>query len=114
MSETEQPGAATVYVYYRVTGAGAESATIADSDTVATVATVVATLLRDVEHATGIAGSLMRRRDDATTWMEVFAPVTDVDGFLLALAGCEARAGIAALVEDGRRRRECFVPLAVR
>lgn len=90
-----------MYVYYRVTGAGSAAAA------------AVAALLRDVELATGVAGTLLRRRDDASTWMEVFAPIADVDAFLLSLAACEAGAGIAGVVDEGTRRRECFVPLDV-
>lgn len=90
-----QPG--SVYVYYRVSDA-------------TRAAPRVTALLADVEACTGVRGVLQRRADDAATWMEVFGAVRDVASFLDVLAACEARAGIAAVL-DGPRHRECFVPL---
>lgn len=90
---------AAVYVYYRVQG-DPESATQA-----------IQAMLQDVAARTGADARLLRRRDDAATWMEVYAPPGRIDAFLEALDACEARAGAAALAEGGRRHRECFVPL---
>lgn len=90
-----RPG--SVYVYYRVSDG-------------ARATPHVAALLADVEVRTGVRGVLQRRADDPSTWMEVFAAVSDIALFLETLAHAEARAGIAAVI-DGARHRECFVPL---
>jgi len=88
-----------VYVYYRVTrdDAAARSA--------------IASLQAAVEAETGIAGRLLARCDDPSTWMEIYAPVADAPAFarrLEELAQCHRAAAIAC---EGRRHAECFAPL---
>jgi len=91
------PGASHYYIWYRVTGdpAAARAA--------------VAALLRDVLGATGIAGRVLVRRDDATTWMEVYEDVADVEGFDRALAAGVAHHAVAGYAEGRTRHTEAFV-----
>jgi len=88
-----------VYVYYRVASddAGARA--------------VIATLQAAVEAETGIAGRLLARRDDPTTWMEVYAPVADGAAFAHRLDLLAQHHRAAAITGDGRRHAECFAPL---
>ncbi len=94
----DRPAPTTVYVYYRVTGDAALATT------------AITAMLREVERRTGVGASLLCRCDDPTTWMEVFSPVADVETFSRVLRECEVRACIAAVVDGGKRHRECFVP----
>jgi Domain of unknown function (DUF4936) len=89
----------SLFVYYRVTGAP-DSA----------VRTRVAAIQADVLAATGVQGRLLRRRDDSTTWMEIYEPISDVDSFEQALDAALARHGFAALLAAGDvRHTERFV-----
>jgi hypothetical protein len=58
------------YVYYRV-----------DADRVPTLRAQVAAVLRAIERATGVRGRWMRRRDEPTTYMEVYENVADEEAF---------------------------------
>lgn len=87
------------YVYYRV-----------DGDVVAARAKIAA-LMADVEARTGVSGRLLARREDPSTWMEVYEPVRDAAAFARALAACVRRIGAAAVSADGIRRIECFAAL---
>jgi hypothetical protein len=88
-----------VYVYYRV----------AEPEAAATQRRVEA-VLADVRRATGVVGRLMRRADDAGTWMEVYDPVPDEAAFGAALAAAEAAQGM--LASGAKRVVERFVPCA--
>ena len=88
-----------VYVWYRVA-----------ADTPAARAKIGA-LLADVEARTGVAGRLLARCDDPSTWMEVYEPVGGVGAFTRTLAACVRRQGAAAVAADGNRRSECFAAL---
>ncbi|AXK39707.1 DUF4936 family protein [Crenobacter cavernae] len=88
---------ATLYVYFTV------------PERAAALAPRLAELQARLAASTGIAGHLMRRRDDAATWMEVYEAVADPDAFA-------ARRGElwAALDLDGfalAPHLEWFVPL---
>jgi hypothetical protein len=86
------------YIYYKVPPANAASAFAA-----------VAALQRDLAMATGIVGRLLRRRDDPTTWMEVYERVTDAASFedkLRELA--DAQAVEDWLAPGDTRRQEIF------
>jgi len=87
---------AQLYVYYRI-GADAAAARRA-----------VAGLLADVTKATGVAGRLVARCDDATTWMEIYEPVDDPEDFARRLAALVATHGAGAFAIDGTRHVECF------
>ncbi|TCP12577.1 uncharacterized protein DUF4936 [Crenobacter luteus] len=61
---------ASLYVYFKV------PAGVADE-----VARRLFALQRRLAAETGVAGRLCRRRDDESTWMEVYEGVADPDGF---------------------------------
>jgi len=100
------PARAThIYVYYRIV-----------ADTAAARARIGA-LMADVEARTGIAGTLLARCDDPSTWMEVYAPVTRAATFRRVLATLVKKHEAAALTPDGARHMEQFAaprPLARR
>lgn len=85
-----------VYVWYRVV-----------ADPAAARATVRA-LFADVESRTGVCGRLLARRDDPSTWMEVYEPVARAGAFARTLAACVRRHDAAAVAENGERHCECF------
>lgn len=86
------------YIYYKVPAANTEGALAA-----------VNVLQRDLAEATGIVGRLLRRRDDPTTWMEVYEPVPGAASFeqkLRELADAHSLAGW--LAPGSARRQEIF------
>lgn len=87
------------YIYYRSRHPERELAAI--------VGEMQAALARE----TGVAGRLMRRADDPSTWMEVYEAVTDAADFEQRLAAAVARFALERLL-DGQARRhvERFVP----
>jgi len=90
---------ARVYVYYRI---AADTAAARDA---------VAALFTAVTDATGVAGRLLARRDDAATWMEIYEPVDDAAAFVRRLARLARAHRVAELAVDGKRHTECFAPL---
>jgi hypothetical protein len=71
------------------------------------------TLVRHIQAAlkagTGIDGRLLRKRDDPSTWMEIYEGVGEIDAFEQCLtAAVQATNFAAVLVTDGVRRMECF------
>jgi hypothetical protein len=58
------------YVYYRV-----------DSARLPELRARIEEVLRSVERATGVRGRWMRRRDEPSTYMEVYENVADEPGF---------------------------------
>jgi len=91
-------GATHFYVWYTVTAA--------PEDAVA----AVAALLAAVEDATGIAGRVLARRDDAATWMEIYENVGDAAAFDRTLAMLVRRHDVAR-ISDGARHVERFAAL---
>jgi hypothetical protein len=83
------------YVYYRVPAANAARARDA-----------VGALQRALSEATGISGRLLRRRDDETTWMEIYENVTDADRFEATLAELAEKHGVPALIAPGSSRKQ--------
>lgn len=55
----------------------------------------------------GVAGRLLRRRDDAGTWMEVYEEIADAAAFRRIWQEVSAECGLAAL----SRHEEWFQPL---
>ena len=90
------------YVYYRVT-----------RDTPSARAAVAA-MFADVEARTGVAGRLLARADDPSTWMEIYEPVAHPAAFARVLAACVRRHGVEAFARDGRRHVERFRALPAR
>lgn len=88
--------AAALYIYYRV------------QDNILPIRQQASSLLAEIEKTSGIKGRLLRRRDDAQTWMEVYEAVADSAALQQALqAALAARPLLAALA----RHEEWFVPL---
>lgn len=83
------------YVYYRVPAGNAERARAA-----------VAALQRELAGVTGIGGQLLRRRDDETTWMEIYEGVEDEPRFEAKLAELVERHGVKVLVAPGSSRKQ--------
>ena len=63
------------YVYYRVDGASVDS-----------IRALVQKIFKTVKQKTGIQGRWMRRRDDPSTYMEVYEGVDDDAAFEALLA----------------------------
>ncbi len=76
------------YVYYRVDAARVEAIRIA-----------VRALFDAIERETGVRGSWMRRRDEATTFMEVYEGVADERAFEAVLARESAALGLERKTE---------------
>jgi hypothetical protein len=84
------------YVYYRLGDASRAPAVARD-------------LLAAVKHKTGVAGRLLRKRDDPATWMEIYEGVQDAPAFERSLAECvEATRFISVLQSGSARHIECF------
>lgn len=84
------------YVWYRV---GADPVAAREA---------IGALLADVEARSGVAGRLLARCDDPSTWMEVYEPVARAGAFARTLAACVRRHGATRVAVDGRRHCECF------
>jgi hypothetical protein len=54
----------------------------------------------------GIAGRLLRRRDDESTWMEIYDNVADTERFEAELALLVERHGLAAMLAAGSARKQ--------
>ena len=76
------------YVYYKI-----------DSARLRQFWPLVQQIFLEIEKQTGIRGRWMRRRDDATTYMEVFEGVKDEAAFEAVLAREGARFGVQRKVE---------------
>lgn len=87
------------YIYYRAAASEGERLHAA-----------VTRMQADVRSTTGIAGRLLRRRDDARTWMEIYEDVQDTAQFEAALADAADACGLGALLESARVI-ERFVPV---
>ena len=83
------------YIYYRVPAQNAERARAA-----------VLELQRELSDIAGIGGRLLRRRDDETTWMEIYENVQDAARFEAELAKLVERQGLVALLAPGSSRKQ--------
>lgn len=92
-------GATHFYVWYTVTSDRADAAR------------AVTTLIAAVEDATGIAGRVLARRDDASTWMEIYENVGDAAAFGDTLDNLARRHDVAR-ISGGIRHVERFAALA--
>jgi hypothetical protein len=79
------------YVYYRVAPDRLDEAREA-----------VRELFAAAEKAFGVRGRWMRRRDDPSTWMEVYEGVRDEEGFEALLEREGARLGVTRIIEAFR------------
>ena len=82
------------YVYYRIVPAEA-----------ARVRAIVLAVQSALERTTGIAGSLLQRSDDASTWMEVYDNIDQLQAFESALEHLLAEHGFAGCLAPGSSRR---------
>lgn len=62
-------------------------------------------LVADVHRETGVAGTLLRRRDDPSTWMEVYQGISDGLAFESVLKRLAEAAGFQKVLKDGSTRR---------
>ena len=76
------------YVYYRVDAARAS-----------TLRTDIEKLQQKIQQLTGVRGRWMRRRDDPSTYMEVYEGVADDEAFEALLARETAGLGLERRVE---------------
>ena len=83
------------YIYYRVPVQNAERARVAVNE-----------VQRELSGIAGISGRLLRRRDDDTTWMEIYEDVQDGTRFEAELAKLVERRGLAALLVPGSSRKQ--------
>lgn len=86
----------TFYVWYRVAGDACEARA------------AVTAMMLDLAFECSVAGRLMKRADDPSTWMEIYESIDDPASFERALARAVARHD-AALFADGGRHVERFV-----
>jgi hypothetical protein len=82
--------ARSYFVWYRLAGDPCEARA------------AVTAMMLDVAVDCGVAGRLMRRSDDPSTWMEVYETVVDPAGFERALASALERHGALAYANGGR------------
>ena len=97
VSAGTDPMLVSYYVWYRIAGDPANARL------------GIAALLAAVAARGGVPGRLMVRRDDPSTWMEVYENVEDDAGFERALAACVEDLGAARWAENGARHTEAFV-----
>lgn len=64
----------------------------------------VAAMQQRLREVTGIAGRVLRRADDATTWMEVYEGVSDGAAFEGTLQRLVAEYGLTSLLAEGQFR----------
>lgn len=87
------------YVWYRVLAAPAQAQR------------AVAALQDELATQTGIRGRVLMRRDDSTTWMEIYEGVAAPAQFEPALAAAVERHRAADFAHDRVRHTETFVAL---
>ena len=86
------------YIYYRV----------ADDDT--ETETQVRAMQARLACRSGVSGHLLKRRDDSSTWMEIYENVADSINFEHQLTCAVSEFDVDMfLAGDGRRVIECFV-----
>ena len=81
------------YIYYRIVPADA-----------ARVRAVVSAVQSALERATGVAGKLFRRSDDASTWMEVYESIEHQQAFESELERLLEEHHFAACLAPGSNR----------
>ncbi|MFZ1908865.1 MAG: DUF4936 family protein [Burkholderiales bacterium] len=92
---------ASIYVYYKV-----------DPERLRDLRDVVEQLFTAIQREDGVLGRWQRRRDDPTTYMEVYSDVQDAARFEALLARECARLRVDRYLPPGSARRvELFVPV---
>ena len=91
--------AARVYVYYKVA-----------PERLGDLRRIVEQLFTAVQRASGVRGQWQRRRDDPSTYMEIYPEVRDLPRFEILLESECERLGIERYLTAGSARRvEIFV-----
>ena len=85
------------YVYYKIEQTDAAAAHAA-----------VMRLFLEVQTNANIAGRLLKRADDARTWMEVYEGIADPERFKSELEAALLRSRLLAHIEHGQRHIEHF------
>ena len=86
------------YIYYRVKDDDAETET------------QIRAMQTRLACRSGVTGHLLKRRDDPSTWMEIYENVADSNNFEHQLARAVSEFDVDMfLAGDGRRVIECFV-----
>lgn len=85
------------YVWYRVSG------------DLASAQRIVAALQDDVALHSAVRGRLLTRRDDPTTWMEIYEHVEAPAAFEHALGAATLRHDAGAIAHNAARHVEAFV-----
>jgi hypothetical protein len=67
-------------------------------------------VLHDVSLACAVSGRLFVRREDPSTWMETWEPVTDPVAFEAALDVAVARHGLDKLIDERHLERFVVAP----
>ncbi len=87
------------YVYYRIDAARLDA-----------LRSSIQELFKAIERETGVRGRWMRRRDEGTTYMEVYEGVRDDRAFEALLERECGRLGLARHLAGGAtRRQEIFI-----
>lgn len=82
------------YVYFKV-APGAESR----------ARELAHALVAEVQRETGVRGTLLRRRDDPSTWMEVYQDVDDGPAFEALLRRLAETSEFQRVLKEGSSRR---------
>ena len=85
------------YIYYRV-----------DDQHVAEAETLVRSMQARLACRSGVAGRLLKKRDEAGLWMEVYEGVAEPERFERLLEQAVDEFDLAMLL-DGARHTECFL-----
>lgn len=88
------------YIYYRVDPARA-----------AELEPRVRAMQASLDCKIGVAGRLLKKRDEPQVWMEIYEEVEDATAFERALAEAVERERLADFLQPGSgRSSECFFP----
>lgn len=86
------------YIYYRV-----DPGRLLEADA------AVKQIQFELETQLGIAGRLLKKRDEPLLWMEIYENIASDEAFEAALKKAELKAKIMDFVQgDGQRHLECF------
>lgn len=86
------------YIYYRIA-----------PDQAADIAAAIQIIRQQLRKTLGINGRLLKKRDEANLWMEIYEDILDSGEFEAALSAAETQSGIAGLLSPGETRHiECF------
>jgi hypothetical protein len=85
------------YVYYKI-----------EPESELATAAAVDQLFLALQDKERVRGRLLKRADDAATWMEVYENVMDAGQFRTTLDAAAKKCGLSALTKDGQRHVEHF------